>query len=49
MSTYVITRAAMSWSLSAFAVAVTVVWFIRMYRRRQELYLALALVPVSVV
>ena len=44
VSTYVITRAAMSWSLSALAIAVTVVWFIRMTRRHQ-LY---ALVPVPV-
>ncbi len=43
VSTYVITRAAMSWTLTALAIAVTVVWFIRMARRHQ-LY---ALVPVT--
>jgi hypothetical protein len=35
VSTYVITRAAMSWSLSALAIGVTVVWFLRMNRTRQ--------------
>jgi hypothetical protein len=46
VSTYVISRAAMSWSLSMFAVAVTVVWFIRMSRRHQ-LYSS-ALIPLTV-
>jgi hypothetical protein len=49
VSTYVVTRAAMSWSLSAFAIGVTVVWFLNMNRRRQEDHLALALVPVAAV
>ncbi|MEX1007659.1 MAG: VC0807 family protein [Acidimicrobiia bacterium] len=46
VSTYVITRAAMSWTLTALAISVTVVWFIRMNQRRQQH--ALALVPVAV-
>ena len=46
LSTYVISRAAMSWSLSVFAVAVTVIWFIRM-SRRHDLY-APALIPLAV-
>jgi hypothetical protein len=40
----VITRAAMSWTLTALAIGVTVVWFIRMNQRRQQH----ALVPVPV-
>ncbi len=47
VSTYVVTRAAMSWTLSALAIGVTVVWFLRMNRRRQET--ALALVPIGAV
>jgi hypothetical protein len=47
VSTYVITRAAMSWSLSALAIGVTVVWFLRMNRTRQ--LDALTPVPVALV
>jgi drug/metabolite transporter (DMT)-like permease len=47
VSTYVVTRAAMSWSLSALAIGVTVVWFLRMNRRRQEHHLGLE--PVALV
>jgi Protein of unknown function (DUF3159) len=46
VNTYVITRAAMSWSLSALAIGVTVVWFLRMNRTRQ--LDALTLVPVAI-
>lgn len=48
VSTYVITRAAMSWTLSALAIAVTVVWFIRMSRRHQLYPSTLVPVPVQV-
>jgi len=46
VNTYVVTRAAMSWSLSATAIAVSVVWFIRMSHHRQDAH-AHALVTVS--
>jgi Protein of unknown function (DUF3159) len=46
VSTYVITRAVMSWSLSALAIGVTVVWFLRMNRIRQ--LDALTPVPVAI-
>ena len=41
VSTYVVTRTAMSWVLTAAAIGISVVWFTRMSRRRQH-----ALVPV---
>jgi hypothetical protein len=40
VSTYVVTRTAMSWVLTATAIGISVVWFVRMQRRRQH-----ALVP----
>jgi hypothetical protein len=36
VSTYVVTRTAMSWTLTAAAIGVSVVWFTRMARRRQQ-------------
>jgi hypothetical protein len=36
VSTYVITRTAMSWSLTAAGIAISIVWFMRVLRRRQE-------------
>jgi hypothetical protein len=43
VSTYVITRTAMSWGLTAGAIGISVVWFLRMSRRRRH-----ALVPALV-
>jgi hypothetical protein len=40
VSTYVVTRTAMSWVLTATAIGISVVWFVRMQHRRQH-----ALVP----
>lgn len=44
VSTYVVTRTAMSWTLTATAIGVSVVWFLRVSRRRQ---LQHALMPVT--
>jgi hypothetical protein len=42
VSTYVITRTAMSWVLTAAVIGISIVWFVRMSRSRQH-----ALVPVT--
>jgi intracellular septation protein A len=44
VSTYVVTRTAMSWTLTIVGIAISLVWFMRVLRRRQEH----ALIPIAV-
>jgi intracellular septation protein A len=46
VSTYVVTRTAMSWSLTIVGIGISVLWFTRVIRRRQEHALLVAPVPV---
>ena len=48
VSTYVVTRTAMSWTLTVVGIGVSVFWFTRMVRRREEHAHALLVAPVRV-
>jgi hypothetical protein len=45
VSTYVVTRTAMSWTLTAAGIGISILWFTRVVRRRQEHSLRAVAVP----
>jgi hypothetical protein len=47
VTTYVVTRTAMSWSLTILGIAISVLWFTRMLRRREEHANAFLVAPVN--